>query len=68
LLRALDRLDIRAIAHAPHATRAGTLPFPEIVAKLIAAGVGYYYVDHVALCKQFYDGAGGRERSNSSAE
>jgi uncharacterized protein YbcV (DUF1398 family) len=49
-----------AITEAAHATLAGTLPFPEVVAKLIAAGVEYYQVDYVGLCKQFYDGAGGR--------
>lgn len=49
-----------AITEAAQATLAGTLPFPEIVAKLIAAGVEYYHVDYVGLCKQFYDGAGGR--------
>jgi uncharacterized protein YbcV (DUF1398 family) len=48
------------ISEAAHATLAGTLPFPEIVAKLIAAGVEYYHVDYVGLCKQFYDGTGGR--------
>ena len=37
----------------------GTLPFPTLVAKLIAAGVEYYHVDYVGLSKQFYDGAGG---------
>jgi uncharacterized protein YbcV (DUF1398 family) len=53
-------MNTRAITEAAHATLAGTLPFPEIVAKLIGAGVEYYHVDYVGLCKQFYDGAGGR--------
>jgi hypothetical protein len=38
-----------AITAAAHATLAGTLPFPEIVARLIEAGVEYYHVDYVLL-------------------
>jgi uncharacterized protein YbcV (DUF1398 family) len=53
-------MNSRAITEAAQATLAGTLPFPEIVAKLIAAGVEYYHVDYVGLCKHFYDGVGGR--------
>jgi len=53
-------MDTRAIVEAAEATHAGTSPFPEIVARLIAAGVEYYHVDYVGRCKQFYDGAGGR--------
>jgi uncharacterized protein YbcV (DUF1398 family) len=53
----LHRMDTRAINEAAQATLAGTLPFPEIVVKLIAAGVEYYHVDYVGLSKQFYDGA-----------
>jgi uncharacterized protein YbcV (DUF1398 family) len=53
-------MDTRAITDAAKATLAGTLPFPEIVAKLIAAGVEYYHVDYIGLCKAFYDGAGAR--------
>ena len=48
------------LTEAAEATLAATLPFPEVVAKLIAAGVEYYQVDYVGRCKQFYDGAGGR--------
>ncbi|HEX4413191.1 MAG TPA: hypothetical protein VH107_06150 [Lacipirellulaceae bacterium] len=46
-------MDTRAITEAVHATLAGTLPFPEIVANLVAAGVEYrpsrshYQVDYV---------------------
>ena len=49
-----------AISEAAQATLAGTLPFPEIVGKLISAGVEYYQVDYVGRCKQCYDGPGGR--------
>jgi uncharacterized protein YbcV (DUF1398 family) len=53
-------MNTHAITEAARATLAGTLPFPEIVAKLIAAGVEYYHVDYLGLCKTFYDGAGAR--------
>jgi uncharacterized protein YbcV (DUF1398 family) len=53
-------MNTNAITEAAQATLAGTLPFPEIVATLIAAGVEYYQVDYVGRCKQFYDGTGGR--------
>jgi uncharacterized protein YbcV (DUF1398 family) len=53
-------MNTRAITEAAAATLAGTTPFPEVVAKLISAGVEYYYVDYVGLCKQFYDGTSGR--------
>ncbi len=56
----LERMNTDKILEAAHATLAGTLPLPEIVARLIAAGVEYYHVDCVGHCKQFYDGAGGR--------
>lgn len=34
------------------------MPFPQIVAQLIAAGVECYYVDYVCACKRFYDAHG----------
>ena len=36
------------------ATLTGTLPFPEIVGKLMAENVEYYHVDYVALQMRFY--------------
>ncbi|MBC7784689.1 MAG: DUF1398 family protein, partial [Burkholderiales bacterium] len=53
-------MDTKAITEAAAATLSGTVPFPEIVAKLIAAGVEYYHVDYVGRCTQFYDGTDGR--------
>lgn len=41
------------------ATLSGSLPFPEIVGKLIAEGVEYYNVDYVALQMHFYSAGGG---------
>ncbi len=51
-------MDATAVREAALATLAGTLPFPQIVAQLIEAGVEYYHVDYVGCCKRFYDAAG----------
>lgn len=40
------------------ATLAGELPFPEIVANLLAEGVEYYHVDYVTRQMSFYNGMG----------
>ena len=34
------------------------MSFPEVVGKLLAAGVEYYHVDYVGLRKRFYSAAG----------
>jgi len=46
------------VTDAARATLASSLPFPEIVRKLIDTGVEYYHVDYVALRKSFYSAAG----------
>lgn len=46
------------IYEAAQATLMGTMPFPQVVAKLMEAGVEYYHVDYVGGCKRFYDGVG----------
>lgn len=51
-------MNTAAISEAAQASLAGTLPFPEIVAKLVAAGVEYYYVDYVGRRTTFFDGVG----------
>ena len=51
-------MNTELIVEAARDTLAGTAPFPEIVAKLVAAGVEYYHVDYVCLRKTFC-GAGG---------
>lgn len=40
-------MDATAIHEAAAATLAGTMPFPQVVAKLMGAGVEYYHVDYV---------------------
>src|SRR5688572_23938052 len=51
-------MNTETICEVARATLAGTIAFPEVVAKLMAAGVEYYHVDYVALRKTFY-GANG---------
>jgi uncharacterized protein YbcV (DUF1398 family) len=46
------------IGEAARATLAGTLPFLEVVHRLIEAGVEYYHADYVALSKRFYSAGG----------
>ncbi|WP_425616118.1 hypothetical protein NA78x_006057 [Anatilimnocola sp. NA78] len=53
-------MDSQAITEAARASRTGSSPFPEIVTKLISAGVEYYHVDYVGRCVQHYDGIGAR--------
>jgi uncharacterized protein YbcV (DUF1398 family) len=51
-------MDATAIHEAAAATLTGTMSFPQIVAKLMDAGVEYYHVDYVGRCTRFYDGDG----------
>jgi uncharacterized protein YbcV (DUF1398 family) len=51
-------MNSESIDEAAKDTLAGTAPFPEIVAKLIAAGVEYYHVDYVLMRKTFYGRSG----------
>ncbi len=51
-------MNTELIAAAARATHAGTAPFPEIVAQLIAAGVEFYHVDYLGLRTTYYDGDG----------
>ncbi|HEY0562812.1 MAG TPA: DUF1398 domain-containing protein [Methylophilus sp.] len=51
-------MESNIITHAARATLDGSMPFAEIVGKLIAAGVEYYHVDYVALHMTYYSAAG----------
>jgi uncharacterized protein YbcV (DUF1398 family) len=46
------------VLEAARATLTGSLPFPEIVGKLMQTGVEYYHVDYAALHMRFYSAAG----------
>ena len=52
-------MNAELIAEAARDTLAGTAPFPDVVAKLIAAGVEYYHVDYAGMRKAFYGPGGG---------
>lgn len=52
-------MDSTVVSEAARATLAGTMPFPEVVRRLIETGVEYYHVDYVALRKTFYGGGDG---------
>jgi uncharacterized protein YbcV (DUF1398 family) len=47
-------MDTKLIVEAARDTLNGTVQFPEVVRKLIAAGVEYYHVDYVGMRKTFY--------------
>lgn len=51
-------MDATAIHEAAQATLTGKVPFPQVVAQLMAAGVEYYHVDYLARRKHFHDGSG----------
>jgi uncharacterized protein YbcV (DUF1398 family) len=51
-------MDSKLILEAARATLDGSWSFPEVVGKLLPAGVEYYHVDYVGLRKRFYSAAG----------
>lgn len=51
-------MNTEVVAEAARAALDGSMPFPEIVRRLIETGVEYYHVDYVALQKRFYGAAG----------
>ncbi len=46
------------VAEAARATLDGSIPFPEVVRRLMETGVEYYHVDYVALQKTYYSASG----------
>ena len=51
-------MNTQIVSEASRATLSGSMPFPEIVGRLIETGVEYYHVDYVTLRKTFYGSAG----------
>lgn len=47
------------IEQTAQAVTAGTLPFPTVVERLVAAGVEYYQIDYVRRLQTCFSGAGG---------
>ena len=52
-------MNTKIITETAQKTLDGSLWFPEVVGKLLAAGVEYYHVDYVGLRKRFYSAEGG---------
>ena len=46
------------VTEAARATLDGSIPFPEVVRRLIETGVEYYHVDYIALQTRYYGAAG----------
>jgi len=51
-------MNAKEIAKLAQATLNGSMPFPEIVGKLIANDVEYYHVDYALSSFSFYTGSG----------
>src|SRR5580658_9810503 len=51
-------MDTTIIIEAARKTLAGKISFPEVVGRLLSAGVEYYHVDYVGLKKTFYSADG----------
>lgn len=51
-------MDSKIVTEAARATLDGSIPFPEVVRRLIETGVEYYHVDYVALQKTYYSASG----------
>lgn len=51
-------MNTEIITETARKTLAGTLSFPEVVGRLLAAGVEYYHVDYVGRRKTFYSSKG----------
>ncbi len=54
-----NNMNADAVCELAKITLSGSLPFPEIVKRLIAEGVEYYHVDYVSLQFTFYETGGG---------
>ena len=51
-------MESKIVAEAARATLDGSIPFPEVVRRLLETGVEYYHVDYVALQKTYYSTSG----------
>ena len=51
-------MDAQEILGLAAATREGSMPFPQIVGRLVDNGVEYYHVDYVALQMSYYSASG----------
>jgi len=51
-------MESKIVAEAARATLDGSIPFPEVVRRLLETGVEYYHVDYVTLQKTYYSASG----------
>ena len=51
-------MNTEVIVQTARATLVGTISFPEVVQRLLAAGVEYYHVDYAGMRKTFYGADG----------
>ena len=51
-------MDTKVVFEASRATLTGSVPFSEVVRRLLDTGVEYYHVDYVALRTTFFSAAG----------
>lgn len=51
-------MESKTVADAARATLDGSIPFSEVVRRLLETGVEYYHVDYVALQKTYYSASG----------
>lgn len=51
-------MDSKIVTEAARATLDGSIPFHELVGRLLETGVEYYHVDYVALQKTYYSACG----------
>ena len=51
-------MNTEVVTEVARGTLDGSIPFPEVVRRLIETGVEYYHVDYVALRKCFYSARG----------
>jgi uncharacterized protein YbcV (DUF1398 family) len=51
-------MNTEIIVETSRATLAGTISFPEVVSRLMAAGVEYYHVDYIGMRNTFYSAGG----------
>lgn len=52
-------MNTEIVTEAARAALDGSIPFPEVVRRLIETGVEYYHVDYVALQMRYYSATGG---------
>lgn len=51
-------MESKIVTEAARATLDGSIPFPEVVRRLLETGVEYYHVDYVTLQKTYYSASG----------